>query len=143
MREAVKLREERNELVIYPEYFDRRLSRRLGRKLNLESCIENPSVEEIIEALKKVKIRILGIEERSHPANWIEQKGRIRILKPSSYKKRALLNRIASLLKEIRKKKLQKKIIEQKKKRKVGVKKYLERVIKESGRGSKRKSNIS
>lgn len=117
--------------VLYPEYFDSRFSRRLGRKVPLDISIYAPSLEELLEAVKRAGLKIARIErDKSHPANWIESRGRIVVLKSSSSKRKTLLT-IARLLRIVRKKFLEKKRIEEaKRKRKKDVDKYLERVLK-------------
>ncbi len=119
--------------VIYPEYFDIRFSKRLGRKVPLPYCIDNPSLDEIIEATRKAGFKIVKIErEKKHPANWIENKGRIIILKQNNKSKRETLLLISKHLKIVRKRNIEKKKLEErKKKRRSGIDKYLERVLKE------------
>ena len=122
-------------LVIYPEYFDYRLSRRLGRKLPLKYCLKNPTLEEIVESIKKLKLPVVVEEDKHHPANWFERKGRVRVFLPNKkYKKRIVLKAIAKNLKEVRKKLLQKKLLEEKRSKKGksgGVDKFIERTLKD------------
>ncbi|MGQ4892338.1 MAG: signal recognition particle subunit SRP19/SEC65 family protein [Candidatus Njordarchaeia archaeon] len=121
-------------LVIYPEYFDYRLSRRLGRKLALKYCLKDPKLEEIIESVRKLKLPLVVEEDKHHPANWFERKGRIRVFLPNKkYKKRIVLKAIAKNLKEVRKKLLQKKLIGEKKAKKGksgDIDKFIERTLK-------------
>lgn len=118
--------------IIYPEYFDSRLSIRLGRKVSLKLSIENPTLEELIEAAKKAKLKITRIErDKAHPSNWIERKGRIIILKPDNKTKRTVLIEIAKNMKIVRKKNIERRKIEQKRKKKrKDIDKYLERILK-------------
>jgi len=120
--------------IIYPEYFDYRLSRRLGRKVRLEYCIRSPSLEELHEALKLLKIGGMIIEkDKAHPANWFEKKGRIIIPKIPGKSKHSLLIEIAKTLKIVRTKLLRKKKLKEietkKKRKKAGVERYLERIM--------------
>ncbi len=118
--------------IIYPEYFDSRLSIRLGRKVPLKYTTSNPTLEELIEAVRKVGLRIAKIErDKAHPSNWIERKGRIIIIKQDNKSKRAILREIGKNLKIVRKKNIERQKIEKKKKRKrKDIDKYLERVLK-------------
>ncbi|MHA1616876.1 MAG: signal recognition particle subunit SRP19/SEC65 family protein [Candidatus Njordarchaeales archaeon] len=125
---------EREEWIIYPEYFDSRLSRRLGRKVSLQHAIKSPQLEELYEALKYLKIRGIRIEkDKSHPANWIERKGRIIIYKIPGKSKHSLLIEIAKALKHVRIKMLRKKKVEEaekkKKKKRKDIEKYLEKFM--------------
>lgn len=125
--------EERNTTwIIYPEYFDIRFSRRLGRKVPLNLCIDSPTLDEVLEATRKAGLRVIRIErDKRHPANWIESRGRIIVLKDNKTSKRATLIKLAKYIKLVRKKSLEKKKIEAaKKKRKKDIDKYLERILK-------------
>ena len=74
--------EERNKYwTIYPEHIDYRLSRRLGRKVPLKFAVPDPKLEELVLACKSLKISVIVEKDKSHPANWIEQKGRIKVPK--------------------------------------------------------------
>ena len=100
--------EERNRYwTIYPEHLDYRLSRRLGRKIPLDFAIENPSIDEIADACKSLKIPYIKEIDKYHPANWIEKKGRIKVPKMGKISKRKLLKIIAHRIKLIRQKKLE------------------------------------
>ncbi len=132
---------ERNYIIIYPEYFDYRLSRRLGRKLPLSMCLKNPTIEELAEALKKLKIPYVVEDDKSHPANWFERKGRIRVnFIGKKYKKTVILKAIAKNLKDVRKKILQRKQLEAVKKRKEKrdqVSKFVERSLKKKSKSKR------
>jgi len=132
---------ERNETwVLYPEYFDTRLSRRMGRKAPLSYSVENPTLEELIEATRKTGLRIVRIErDKIHPANWIEKKGRIVIPKIDKKSKRKILMQIGKTLKIVRKKNIEKRKLEEKKKtKKRDIDKYLQRILKEKKKGEKK-----
>ncbi len=118
--------------LIYPEYFDSRFSVRLGRKVPLKYSIENPTLDEVIEAARKSGLRVVRIErDKFHPSNWIERKGRIVILKPDKKTKRAVLIEISKNLRIVRKKNLERRKKEQKRKKKrKDLDKYLERILK-------------
>ena len=130
---------ERDEWIIYPEYFDARLSRRLGRKLPLKYCINSPKLEEVYESVKRIKIHGIRIEkDKSHPANWFEHKGRIVIPKIPGISKHRLLFQIAKELRIVRAKMIKreklKKAEEKKKRKKSGVERYLEKIMQKKGK---------
>lgn len=121
--------EERNKYwTIYPEHIDYRLSRRLGRKISLKFAVENPTLEEIIEACKSLKIPCKPEPDKAHPSNWIEKKGRIKTPKLKKISKRKLLKLLAHRIKQIRAKKVsvEKKETPQRKQ----VQRMLEKIIK-------------
>ena len=129
------MEEERDYIIIYPEYFDYRLSRRLGRKLPLKYCLKNPSLEEIVEAVRRLKLPLIIEDDKHHPANWFERKGRVKVrFIGKKYKKTIVLKAIAKNLKDVRKKILQKKLIEEKRgkrDRSKSVDKFIERALKD------------
>ncbi len=114
--------------IIYPEYFDSRLSQRLGRKVPLELAIENPTLEELYEAVKSLKLTAFIEKEKSRPSNWFERKGRIKVLRPQGIKKRQLLKLIAKRLAVVREK-IKKEKKEKKKKARTSVDKYIQRIL--------------
>jgi len=125
--------EDRNKTwIIYPEYFDSRLSIRLGRKVSLKFSIENPTLEELIEAARRARLKIARIErDKHHPSNWIERKGRIIVLRPNNKPKRVILMEIGKNIRIVRKKNIERRKIEQKRRKKrKDVDKYLERILK-------------
>jgi len=71
-------------LVIYPEYFDSRLSRRQGRRVPKEAGREGATLEDIEKAA-----RAAGFEPRSEPkktfsSRWFERRGRLLITKKAT-----------------------------------------------------------
>ncbi len=99
--------EERNKYwTIYPEHIDYRLSRRLGRKIPLEYAVENPTLDELMKACKSLKVPYTIEHDKTHPSNWIEKKGRIKVPKLKKLSKRKLLKIIAHRIKLIREKKV-------------------------------------
>jgi len=91
--------------TIYPEHLDYRLSRRLGRKIPLDFAVENPSLDELADACKSLKIPYIIEPDKSHPSNWIERKGRIKVMKLKTTSKRKLLKLLAYRIKLLRKRK--------------------------------------
>ncbi|MEM3493434.1 MAG: signal recognition particle subunit SRP19/SEC65 family protein [Thermoplasmata archaeon] len=90
------LREKKGFVVVYPEYLDASLSRTDGRKLRKELCIQNPSLEQIIQALKKLKIEHEVEKEKHYPSDAYAKRGRVLVKKTGS--KLEILTRIAKAL---------------------------------------------
>lgn len=78
------LREKKGFLVIYPEYLDASLSRNEGRKLKKELCIQNPTVDNIVYALKKLKIEYEVENTKHYPADAYRKRGRVLVKKTGS-----------------------------------------------------------
>jgi len=71
-------------LVVYPEYFDSRLSRKEGRRIPKEAARESPTLEDLEKAA-----RAAGLEPRSEPKSaypswWFEQRGRLMVKKKTT-----------------------------------------------------------
>jgi len=83
---------------LWPAYFDRSLPRRLGRRVPKEFAIENPDVNSILAACRK-----LGIECRSedglYPRTWYRHRGKV--IAVFEGKKIVLIKLIAKALLEL------------------------------------------
>ncbi len=88
--------------ILWPEYFDKNLSKRLGRALSKRLCVENPTIDEIIVALKKLGISYTK-ESSSFPATWWRKSNRVIV--EFNGPKRELLKLIAKELRRDVKKK--------------------------------------
>jgi len=98
--------------VIYPEYFDKKLSRSQGRKVSLDIAAEEPSLKKLIFACKKLKIDYEEEEDKSYPTRWWEQNGRllIPIDRKNKVPKSEIIDQMADIVRRIvHKKKIKKK----------------------------------
>ena len=121
--------EERNKYwTIYPEHIDYRFSRRLGRKISLDYAVDDPSLEEIADACKSLKIPYVIESDKCHPGNWIERKGRIRVPKMTKISKRKFLKLLAYRIKQLREKQIR--VRTETKKAESSVKKVLKKIKK-------------
>ncbi|AFZ69846.1 signal recognition particle 19 kDa protein [Caldisphaera lagunensis DSM 15908] len=78
--------------IIWPCYIDSAISKNNGRKISKGKAVLKPSIEEIINAAKKLGFNAV-VEEKKYPRLWIDQTKRIVIPKVS--KKRDLLIKIS------------------------------------------------
>lgn len=101
-------------IVIWPEYLDANLTRKMGRKLPKNIAIQNPTIEELEEAVKELKINYIVEGNKKYPRTWFKGSGRILIEKKD--KKMEIIRKIAFIINE--KRKLKHKIKEMKEKRK-------------------------
>ena len=104
---------ERKTIVIWPIYFNSKVSRSKGRRITSRLAIEEPTLEELIEAIRKLNLGYIIEKDKVHPRLWWKDKGRILVTKQS--KKSEILKEIAIKLKEIRYKKEEKKQMKRKK----------------------------
>ena len=85
-----------NKYVIWPEYFDKSISRLAGRKVSRKHAVDKPSVEGIAKAAKSLGLNPVVEKTSSHPSrNW-RKEGRVLIDKKDA--KTKLLVQIANRL---------------------------------------------
>ncbi len=85
-------------IVLWPSYFDSRMSRAEGRRVSKKTSLENPSVEEIHGAVKAMGLEATIKKTKSYPRKWWENEGLVRVEKTMS--KTRLINQVAAKLKE-------------------------------------------
>lgn len=89
--------------MIYPEYFDKNVSRRQGRKVSLDLASEDPTVKKLVYACKKLELDYEIQEDKAFPASWWETKGRVLISidKKNKVPKQELVHEIAKIVKRL------------------------------------------
>ncbi|MCS7385906.1 MAG: signal recognition particle protein Srp19 [archaeon GB-1867-005] len=93
----------RDKVVVWPIYFNSKVSRSYGRKVPLSLSVEDPKLEEVVEAARKAGFNPITEVDKAYPKMWWKEKGRILVEKRAS--KTKILKEIALALKEIRRKK--------------------------------------
>ncbi|MFP3871565.1 MAG: signal recognition particle subunit SRP19/SEC65 family protein [Candidatus Aenigmatarchaeota archaeon] len=96
------VRKKRKTWIIYPEYFDKNLSRSEGRRVPSKLAISKPNIEEIGKILDSWNIPNRLEEHEHYPATWYKRNGRIFIPKQKG-SKQEILKKIGKKLKERRK----------------------------------------
>ncbi len=85
-------------LVLYPEYFDRNLSRAEGRRVPRNQAVEEPTVQALFRAATAAGLDPQLQTDHHHSANWRSRKGRVLVRKSDAGRKEQLLGRLAALL---------------------------------------------
>ncbi|MHA1605104.1 MAG: signal recognition particle subunit SRP19/SEC65 family protein [Candidatus Freyarchaeota archaeon] len=98
----------RDKIILYPEYFDSRLSRARGRRVPLSMSVQNPTIEELALISKRLGYGFEMDPESAHPSNWWNKRGRILIAK-DNLKKNEVIRTIARILSKARKRKKERK----------------------------------
>jgi len=80
----------RNTWVIYPEYFDKDLTRSEGRRIPKKYAVNTPNIDEISNILKNFDIPNMKEDHKAYPSTWYEKNGRLIINKQSMSKQRFL-----------------------------------------------------
>ena len=84
--------------VIWPLYFDRNISRHMGRKVSLKQAVDKPLLENIMHAAKSLQLNPVVEKNSAHPSHHWKKNGRILIDKKE--KKTILLKKIAEKLRQ-------------------------------------------
>lgn len=82
-------------MIIYPSYFNRKYSRKKGRKVS-KALASEPTLEKIENALRKLNLKY-EIQNNPYPKHWYEDKKRFYI--ETNRKKGDLLKEIAKIIK--------------------------------------------
>ncbi len=72
---------QRNLRVIYPEYFDKNLSWRMGRRVPLKLAYEDPELQRVALAAQKAGYEIFLDSEKRYSKTWYDGKGRMMVTK--------------------------------------------------------------
>ena len=83
-------------LIIYPIYFDKNITRNNGRRISKKYAIDNPDIEKISKVLKSLGLSFEVDKNSSHPLRSWKKEGRIIITKNTN--KNKLINQIGKLL---------------------------------------------
>lgn len=94
----------RDQIILWPSYFDLNKTRKTGRKLPKKNCIDKPSLSELEEAAKILGLDVIIEQDSAYPKSWWER-GRIIIRKRDNLKKSEIMKLIASNLIKIRQRK--------------------------------------
>ncbi len=90
--------------VIYPEYFDKKLSRNQGRKIPKNKAVEDCSLSKIAYACKYLELDFIIEKDKKYSKNWWSSEGRIIINPENVRNKTELIRRIANVARKLKKK---------------------------------------
>jgi signal recognition particle subunit SRP19 len=94
----------KDQIILWPSYFDLSKTRQAGRKLPKKNCVDKPSLSELEEAAKMLGLDVIIEQESAYPKSWWER-GRIIIKKQNNLKKSKIMKLIALNLIKIRQRK--------------------------------------
>ena len=87
---------EDDKYILYPLYFDNSASRKQGRRILIDACVEKPTAEQIAQAAQSLGLHPVLEKESSHPSRHWKQDGRVLVDKKGS--KESILWQIANRL---------------------------------------------
>ncbi|MHA1973789.1 MAG: signal recognition particle subunit SRP19/SEC65 family protein [Candidatus Hodarchaeales archaeon] len=114
------MRRDNSHYFIFPEYFDRSLTRREGRRVPLSLALENPTLIELKLAAEKLQYSTEIRKNAAFPRHWWEPKGLILIEKKES--KQQLIKNLSKTIQNIIRpalEKQKKELIKEAKKKKI------------------------
>ena len=88
-----------NAIVLYPEYFDLKVSRASGRRVAKRDAIEAPNAHGLYEAVKAMGYDCILELEKAHPRFWFKSTGRV--LVENKLRKTQLIENVAKKLKSM------------------------------------------
>lgn len=86
--------------ILWLSYFDCSLRRRLGRRLALSLCIDNPKIDEFLEVCKRLNIECEYLDKR-YPRAWYKPYGCFAV-KNVTMRKSELIKLMAVEIKKLR-----------------------------------------
>ena len=89
-------------IVLWPEYFDCNLSRRLGRRVPKDLCVIRPSITELMEACKHTGAECSVDESKRYPRTWYISQGAVLATVEDDVSKTALIREVAKALRSLR-----------------------------------------
>ncbi len=97
------LRRKKNNYIIYPEYFDKDISRKQGRRIPLDIATDDISLKKVEYACKSLKYDFTLQKDKSYPNRWFENKGRvlIKIDKNNKIPKQSIIREIAGITRKL------------------------------------------
>lgn len=89
--------------IVWPCYFDARLSRKQGRRVSKEMAVKNPKLEELAEAIKSIGLKATQEAKAAHPTSWFSPSGKLKVTYPGERDpKEELLKKMGQHIKELR-----------------------------------------
>jgi signal recognition particle subunit SRP19 len=87
-------------IILWPAYFDSRKTRATGRRIPKAMAVQEPTSQELAEAVKSLGLEARIIPEKSYPSCWWEHSGCVSVQK--AMKKADLISKVAPRLKRIK-----------------------------------------
>ena len=90
------------ENVLWPAYFDASRSRKEGRRVPLDLAVEDPSVDEIAQAVKQVGYDAVIERDKAYPRDGWEDSGRVLVKDADDASRSDLLQAVAAYVTALR-----------------------------------------
>lgn len=83
-------------IVLWPSYFDSRVSRASGRRIPRKDAVEAPSARMVYDAARALDLDCILELEKAYPRFWFRREGRV-LVEPKM-KKRELVAKVSEKL---------------------------------------------
>ena len=85
-------------IVLWPSYFDSRVSRVRGRRVPRKDAVEAPSARMIYDSVRTLDLDCILELEKAYPRYWFRREGRV-LVEPK-LKKSELVSKVAAKLRD-------------------------------------------
>ena len=89
--------------VLYPEYFNRSITRKQGRKLPKNKAVDNCTLSKIIYACKHLELDFEVEKDKKYSKTWWASEGRLIVNPESITSKTELIRRVANISRKLKK----------------------------------------
>ena len=86
-------------IILWPSYFDSRVSRCYGRRVPKKDAVEAPSARMIYDSVRALDLDCILELEKAYPRYWFRREGRV-LVEPKM-KKSELIAKVAKGLKDV------------------------------------------
>ncbi|MEM0010899.1 MAG: signal recognition particle subunit SRP19/SEC65 family protein [Conexivisphaerales archaeon] len=86
-------------IILWLDYFNSKFSRSCGRRVPLNLAVSSPTLEELVEAARRLGYQVEAVKARYPKRNW-EESGYISI--PKTKNKTAVIKEISKMLSVVR-----------------------------------------
>ena len=97
----------KDKIILYPEYFDSKLTREKGRRVPIKISVPSPTIEELALVSKRLGYDFETDTESAFPSNWWSKQGRL-LLAKNDLNKNEVIKTIAKVLSKARERKREK-----------------------------------
>ncbi|MCK4972059.1 MAG: signal recognition particle subunit SRP19/SEC65 family protein [Candidatus Heimdallarchaeota archaeon] len=89
--------------VLYPEYFDKKLSKKEGRKVSRSKAVEECNLSKIVYACKYLELNYTIEKDKRYSKNWWKSEGRIVVNPEGIASKTELIRRVTNVARKLKK----------------------------------------
>lgn len=85
-------------VIVYPQYFDSKASRKMGRRVSKSLAVDSPSLARVEEACRKLGLKVILEHDKAYPRVSNAKCGRI-VVFCKDMQKKSLIEKIGRVMK--------------------------------------------